>query len=456
MKRIISYSLLLYGLFGCSSSEYQVMDPVPTLAISLQEADCQVGKTISVMLAISQEGVKEGFELSTTIQHGTASITLNDDPIETAGQWVALSGTDARITLSPREAGELIVSFQAKAPDGKTSEVRELHVTVSPESQISTKVICDERIVNPGVDKIPVTLQINGTVQQYTVIPSLSLGTGKIYYNGHVVNNTECSVENETIFYYDPDVIGEHILEFDITTTEATTMARTYMNVVKNISVKSPIDGCFTIKGAGEHDIEGETVTLELENEDLFNFEVAGWYDNNGKLLSEDASYPIQMTRDCMTDFEVKLKTRTVNITRTGIATIEFTYITQENGSPVPKKAYDYRVQYIGDYKASEPITFYYEEYKLNTQNYPPVGVKAQKKPEIPKGATRSTYLWRCDKSFTVYLREEDNPGFKFNYTKKYIESATTRYYIPTEFSTRSSTQKPGSPGDYKYFCLTP
>lgn len=435
MKKFISYSLLLCGLFGCSSSEYQVIAPVPTLALSLQEADTQIGKTISVMLAISQEGVKEGFELSTTIKRGTASITLNDDPIETAGQWVALPGTDARISLTPQEAGELIVSFQAKAPDGKTSEARELHVTVSPESKISAEVLCDERIVNLGVeDKIPVTLRINGTAQQYSVIPSLSLGAGKIYYNNHVVNNTKCSIDNdETTFYYDPDLIGESILVFDITTTEATTRVRTYINIVKNISVKSPIDGCFTIKGAGEHDIDGETVTLELENEDLFNFEVAGWYDNNGKLLSENASYPIQMTRDCMTDLEVKLKTRTVNITQSGTAAIEFTYMVQENGNRVPKKSYDYRIQYIGDYKASEPITFYYEEYKLNTQLYPPVGVKAQKKPEIPKGATRSTYMWRCDKNFIVYLREEDNPGFKFNYAKKYIESATTRYYLPAD-----------------------
>lgn len=432
MKRIISFGLLLLS-FGCSSSEYQIVAPTPALAISLQEADCEVGKTISIMLAITQEGVDEGFELSTIIQQGSASITLDDTPIETSGQWMKV-GTDAKITLSPHEVGELIVSFQAKAPDGAISEPRELHVEVLPGSEILAEVLCDERIVNPGVgDKIPVTVRIAGGDSEYSVIPSLSIGQGKIYYNEYVVNEIKCSIGQEAIFYYAPEVIGEHILEFDITTNSATSKVRAYMNIVKNISVKSPVDGCFSIQGVGEHDVEGETITLELVNDDLFNFEIAGWYDTNGNLLSENPTFAIDMTRDCITDLEVKLKMRTVNIQRDGIATIAFNYLIQQNGKPVPQTAYDYRTQYIGDYKASELITFYYEEYRLDKVNIPPVGIKAPRTPQIPIGATRSAYLWRLDKIFTVSLREQDNPGFKFNYTQKYIESATTRYYIPAD-----------------------
>ncbi len=434
MKKTVSYALLLCGLAGCSSSEYRTVAPTPTLTISAQEADCQVGKTVSVTLSVSQEGVDGGFELSTFIRQGAASVTLNDDPIGTAGQWVALTGTDARITVSPQEAGLLAVSFQAKAPDGKTSEALELHVSVSPASRISAEALCDDRIVNPGRDdKIPVTLRIDGEAGRYTVVPSLSLGNGVIYCDGHIVNDTECAAEAETVFYYEPAVIGEHILEFDIATAETSVKARAYMDIVKKISVKSPLEGCFTFRGVGEHDMQGETVTLELVNEDLFNFEVAGWYDAEGRLISADATCPLEMNLYSLTDFEVKLKTRTVNISRDGTQTVEFTYLIQQNGKPVAKKAYDYRTQYIADYKVSEPITFRYEEYRLDKGKIPPQKVKTQGAPIIPEGATRSTYLWRCDKKFSVYLREKDNPGFKFNYARKYIESETTKYYIPDD-----------------------
>ena len=198
----------------------------------------------------------------------------------------------------------------------------------------------------------------------------------------------------------------------------------------------SSVEGCFTIDGAGEHNVEDETVTLALVNEDLFNFEVAGWYDPSGQLLSGEATYALTLARDCsITDIEVRLKPRTVNITRQGIARIEFQYLVMEGGRPVPKVAYDYRTQYSADYKASEPVKFYYEEYRLDTSKIPPVGQKSAGMPTIPKGATKSTFLWRCDEKFSVSIRPADNPGFKFNYNDRSVESQTTKYYLPSDIT---------------------
>ena len=106
-----------------------------------------------------------------------------------------------------------------------------------------------------------------------------------------------------------------------------------------------------------------------------------------------------------------------------------------ENGRPVPKVAYDYRTQYSADYKASEPIKFYYEEYRLDKSKIPPPAVKKSAAPVLPKGATKSGYFWRYDKKYTVYLRESDNPGFKFNFNQRYIESANTKYYLPPDIT---------------------
>ena len=170
-------------------------------------------------------------------------------------------------------------------------------------------------------------------------------------------------------------------------------------------------------------------------NEDLFNFEVEGWYDPSGQLLSGEATYALTLARDCITDIQLRLKPRTVTITRQGIARIEFQYLVMEGGRPVPKVAYDYRTQYSADYKASEPVKFYYEEYRLDTSKIPPVGQKSAGMPTIPKGATKSTFLWRCDEKFSVSIRPADNPGFKFNYNDRSVESQTTKYYLPSDIT---------------------
>ena len=85
---------------------------------------------------------------------------------------------------------------------------------------------------------------------------------------------------------------------------------------MKNIVETSSVEGCFTSDGAGEHNVEDETVTLALVNEDLFNFEVAGWYDTSGQLLSGEATYALTLARDCITDIQLRLMPRTATITR--------------------------------------------------------------------------------------------------------------------------------------------
>ena len=350
-----------------------------------------------------------------------------------------LSDRNARLVITPAQTGDLLVSFQAKSPDGEVSEQQDLKVTVTAPSEIAAEAVCEAKIVNPAADaRIPVQLHIQGVPGadgKFIVTPTVSLGKGKIFLNGNAVNGQACPVDADVTFEYAPEEIGEQILEFEIAAGKASAKARAYMDVVKNIVVTSSVEGCFTIKGAGEHNTEGEKVTLALVNEELFNFEPAGWYDSTGQLLSNEATYALQLSRDCITRLEVRLKPRTVNITRQGIARIEFQYLVMEGGRPVPKVAYDYRTQYSADYKASEPIKFYYEEYRLDRSKIPPVGQRSTAMPTITKGARNSTYLWRCDEKFSVSIRPGDNPGFKFHYNDRYIESASTKYYLPPDIT---------------------
>ena len=393
---------------------------------------------INITLTVDQEGVVGNFSISAFIRQGKAQISIEGREVQTTGQWVTLDGKTARIDITPATVGELVVNLQAKAPSGETSDQQELSVTVTAPSQIAAEAACEAKIINlEHGAKIPVQLQIDGKSPdgKFMVTPSISQGQGKIFFEGNIVNDAKCPVDENTTFEYFPEVIGEQILEFQVTTSQATAKARAYMDVVRNIVVTSTVEGCFSIEGAGEYNTEGQEITLALVNDELFNFEAAGWYDASGNLLSAEETYSIKLSTDCITDIEVRLKQRNVTITRTGIAQLEYQYLVMENGRPVPKVAYDYRTQYSADYKASEPIKFYYEEYRLDKSKIPPPAVKKSAAPVLPKGATKSGYFWRYDKKYTVYLRASDNPEFKFNFNQRCIESKTTKYYIPTDIT---------------------
>lgn len=435
MKQTI-IAVLLFISVGCASSEYRIVEPRPTLALSKNSADCELGQAVNITLTVDQEGVDGNFSISAFIRQGKAQISIEGREVQTTGQWVTLDGKTARIGITPEAVGELVVNLQAKAPSGETSDRQDLRLTVTAPAEISAQATCEAKIVNLGFgEKVPVQLRISGTVTdgKRIVTPSISKGKGKIFLDGNIVNDAKCPVDENTTFEYSPEEIGEHILEFQVATDQATAKTRAYMDIVRNITVTSAVEGCFTITGTGEHNTEGEIVTLELVNEELFNFEVEGWHDTSGNLLSGEATYPLKLSTDCITDIKIELKQRTVTLSRMGIAQLEFQYLIMQNGRPVPKVDYDYRTQYSADYKASEPIKFYYEEYRLDKSKVPPPAVKTNAAPVLSKGATRSGYFWRYDNKFTVYLRASDNPDLKFNNSMRYVESKSTRYYIPSD-----------------------
>lgn len=436
MRPIIFTALALTILAGCNPSEYRTVEPRPTLALSTNATNCEYGQTVNIKLSVDQEGVDGNYSLSVFIHQGKARIVLDGNEIETAGQWVALADKTAQMAITPEAVGELVINLQAKALTGEISDRQDLQLTVTAPAEISAQATCEAKIVNLGFgEKVPVQLRISGTVPdgKRIVTPSVSKGKGKIFLDGNIVNDAKCPVDENTTFEYSPEEIGEHILEFQVATDQATAKARAYMDIVRNITVTSAVEGCFTITGTGEHNTEGEIVTLELVNEELFNFEVEGWYDISGNLLSGEATYPLKLSTDCITDIKIRLKQRTVTLSRMGIAQLEFQYLIMQNGRPVPKVDYDYRTQYSADYKASEPIKFYYEEYRLDKSKVPPPAVKTNAAPVLSKGATRSGYFWRYDNKFTVYLRASDNPDLKFNNSMRYVESQSTRYYIPSD-----------------------
>lgn len=429
--KIISF-FLFFALSGCAKHR---IDTDPTITISLDEKTGQVGTPIPVQIHISKGGSTPS-ELSAFIRKGIATLSLNGTALEPSGQWTPIQD-NPQIIITPEMPGDLVVCFRVKTAEG-ISEMQDLHLTISPAQQIEVKAIYDSLIVNlEESEKIPIKIQFEEFVERCTITPTLSQGEGNIYYRDYIINDSEYeySGSGEITFRYDPKIIGEHILEFNVSTDKGEAKVRVYFSVEKNIIAKSPVEGCFSFNGIGRYNTEGEVVTLELKNDPLFNFEVAGWYNEAGQLLSTEPSYPVKITRRGMASFTVKLKPRTVNISRGEIKTLEFIYVVQQNGKPVVKKAYDYQTQYIGDYRASDKLTFFYEEFRLNKHRLPPTGEKRERLATMNKGESRSTYLYRCDRTFRTYLRAKDNPNLQFNYAYRYVESESTRYVIPHDIT---------------------
>ena len=262
MRTTLFYALALFVSAGCSPSKYRIVEPKPQLSLSTVATVCELGQAVSLSLAVSQEGVDGNFSLSAFIRQGQAAITLDGSDMDTSGQWVQLSDRNARLVITPAQTGDLLVSFQAKSPDGEVSEQQDLKVTVTAPSEIAAEAVCEAKIVNPAADaRIPVQLHIQGVPGadgKFIVTPTVSLGKGKIFLNGNAVNGQACPVDADVTFEYAPEEIGEQILEFEIAAGKASAKARAYMDVVKNIVVTSVVEGCFTIDGAGEQVRDGD------------------------------------------------------------------------------------------------------------------------------------------------------------------------------------------------------
>lgn len=147
MKQII-IAVLLFISVGCSSSEYRIIEPRPTLALSKNSANCELGQAVNITLTVDQEGVDGNFSISAFIRQGKAQISIEGREVQTTGQWVTLDGKTARIDITPEAVGELVVNLQAKAPSGETSDQQELSVTVTAPSQIAAEATCEAKIIN--------------------------------------------------------------------------------------------------------------------------------------------------------------------------------------------------------------------------------------------------------------------------------------------------------------------
>ncbi len=447
MKRATRYIpiLLLTALLSaCGTTDYSTREPAPTLTVSLSATSCWLGASLTGRLTIAQRGTAETdyYALAAVVREGSVRIAVDDRELPATGEWVRLDGKNATIRIIPEQAGEHELTLQAMSAAGEVSEACRLTLTAEVGTELTAQAECEAEVLDPGVDAmIPIRLAIAkvGYAGPYKVTATLAQGAGAIYHEGNVITDVEVELAAETTLYFRPAALGEQLIAFTVTAEGVQTEARAYLNVAKKIEVHCAVGEGFTVSGTGTYNTEGSDLSLAFEPAEGYNFEVAGWYDAAGNLLSAEKICPIRLTLDGISHVELKLKKREVRIETTDCERIvtEY-YVPSKTGNKLERQqAHDYRLRLVSDYRLSDDLVFAYGTYRYDL--YPnqtvidgrPSFIRGEAYPRFHTGETASDWFWRCDKRFAIMLCPSDNPQLRFDRSAHVVESESTRYLLP-------------------------
>lgn len=437
MKRYFLHTLLAgIVLSGCSSSAEEpgepiVVDAEPQLTVALGSTSCAPGKTIAGTLTITQRGADTSYAIAATLDAGRGRVLIDGVNVPTAGEWISLASTTADILITPLEAGVLKLSLQAKAAaDDALSAPQRVEIAVWNPAKLVATARCEERLVNPAADHlhpIALTLSYRDTEDEFTIRPASHPNKGTFLYRGAPVGEEGIrTCDREVTIHYRPAAIGEHLLGFEVSAGEESAEARAYVNIVKAFTVTCDITEGITIAGDGEYDTEGDPVALSMANRSGYNFEVDGWYDTSGKLLSSSRIYTFHASYASVTDICLRLKKRTVTFTREPSVRMEYKYPIVDGGAIVGwESVFDHRMIFVADYNPTDDILVYYEKYRYS-KTVPPVAQRTMVTEKLWGG-----YFWRIDDDFRLSIRKADNPLLTFDAAHHAVESASTRYLLP-------------------------
>lgn len=431
MKFAIFYTLLLLA----TSCSVEKEDSTILEVIAPQTAE--QGEPVTIDLRVHAGSTTEEVSLSCILIEGKAQIMLGGISVPTTGEWISAAGVPAQMIVTPTAAGMLTFSLQARSSDGSLSAKQLVSIEISGARAITVEALCKTKVVNPEPGaRIPISLHIDRPeyTGEYTVSVSLLKGQGKFYLGSQLITTGDFQIGANGVIDYLPEVLGDHAFEFVVIAGNVSATTHAYIEVVKQLTVNCAVEECFTIVGPGEYRTEAEQVTLKIADEGYqgvnareYGFEVEGWYDIQGKLLSSNPAYTLSLFIDGHSTIELRLKKRTVTITRNNAFRKEFKYLLPNMSWT---SVFDYRTEFVANHRATESIKFYYQEYRYKTV-VPPVEEQKMASPTLNKRSLESGFFWRIDNIFTVYLRRADNPDFTFNAAGHYIESESTKYMLP-------------------------
>jgi len=445
--RTLFLFLMASVLFGCTPSSVEAVDPkpdepsgndptepepVPMLTAAFDRTACVPDEIVTGTLTVMGTKATDGYALATTLLAGTARIVVDGQIVPTGGEWIGFSAETLPVTIAPDREEELLVEFRIKNLADKVSEPCRVALTAAFPPELAVEASCMPRIENPTPETaLPITLTVDypNHTGDYTVVPTVAQGAGEFLYAGQPVGPSGIVVSaGTTTIDYRPTMLGEHLLDFEVRAGGAAKQVRTYCDVVKIFTVACDVPCGIRISGAGEYRVEGEPVVFAMANEPSYNFEAAGWYDADGKLLSTESFCTIAARYATPTDYRLELEKREVKFTMGQPYRKPYQYpIPGSNGQIASwKTVYDYRLKLQYDYRPTDDILLYYEKYRWQI-TVPPI---EQKKWTVESA---TGFFWRIDNRFRLLIRQSDNPDLIFDRARHAVESASTRYLLPAE-----------------------
>lgn len=439
IKYLFYIVLITASTIGCGEADYGLVSSKIALTIAPSKTTYKKGEQFLIDINVKQPGVEHGkYKFSVILMSGNADVILDNNPISTTGAWCDFKNAYAQLVITPQATGVLLMSFQAQSSDGLLSEKQVLNISVEVGSDMSVSIDYVEKIINPTpTTLIPITFiaSKDGYTGKFSVACKPIKGSGSLYYDDFVVNNSSFEFTQTASTYYKPTELGEQMFEFTISATGETITRIVYMDVVKNIVVTSNIDNnYYTVVNSGEHNIEGETIKLYIKN-NRYNFRPTHWKNSTNQIISTDTLIEFKASIVCEPIYDVKLL-NTVTLHKGQERTVEKVYY-RELPPPIPLRPY---YQYEGhtsiytDYPVSDMVRFYYEESKYIGGGYDTPYLSQQRGYRYislyPNSNWCGDFIKLGTDNWKIYLRQCDNTDLKFNKFEGYIESYTARYYF--------------------------
>ncbi len=451
---------------GCSEAELPESASVPTaessIALTASGADtvAETGRPVQLKLAIEERFARrDSCRLRVRVATGYATVFLDDTPLtaetESTIPYAIMNKASSSCVVSLNvvpEAAPVVeqtvqlvceaASYDKAARAVDTVEIRTMNpapIEVRTEYVHTPLLVSESLPIDFAIAKADYTGSYTVAfthaagqgycLGDYTVVPVVAQGAGKFLYDGQPVGPSGIVVPaGTTTIDYRPAMLGEHLLDFEVRAGDAVKQARTYCEVVKIFTIACEVTHGIRISGAGEYRVEGEPVVFAMANEPNYNFEVVGWYDADGKLLSTESSCTIAADYTAPTDYRLELEKREVKFTMGEPYRKPYRYPVPGSSGQIAswKTVYDYRLNLQYDYRPTDNILLYYEKYRWQT-TVPPV----EQKEWTVESATG--YFWRIDNRFRLLIRQSDNPDLVFDRARHAVESASTRYLLPAE-----------------------
>lgn len=395
-----------------------------------------VGLPLDIDLEI--ESAAEGCcSLAAVLIAGTATASIQDAAVPLDGAWLPLVEDSHRMVVTPSAPGMLKLSFQLRTAQGITNTAQIVSIPIASSSPISAEASCQKTLINPEPGtRVPVKLTITkpGYSGTFRISVTQSKGQGRFFVGATELTGDPFDMEAAGTVDYIPQVVGDHAFEFSITAAGAEATTSAYVEVRKQIDVRCAAKECFTILGGGFHTTEGESVEFKIDDQGFaattvreYGFEVAGWYTQDGELLTSDAVYTMPIHIDSPNVIELRLKPRTVTITLSPSKRRQYKYV--YNGEI--HAIYVYIASLEANLRLAEQINFNYQQSNYNFNTTPPEAVLRTVITPIDKGKRYSEDLWRIDNDFQITVHRADNPGLTFNDAGHYLESSSTKYILP-------------------------